>query len=85
MRRFFVWALVLALFVALPVSAQETRGNIAGTVKDSTGVIPGATVTTLSVVSTSQPTTSDANVEPLPPASGRPSTPLAMGSHEHRV
>ena len=31
-------------FLSAPVLAQETRGNIAGTVKDSTGVIPGATV-----------------------------------------
>jgi len=30
--------------IALPAGAQETRGNISGTVKDSTGVIPGATV-----------------------------------------
>ena len=44
MRRFFLWALVLSLVVTLPASAQETRGNIAGTVKDNTGVIPGATV-----------------------------------------
>ena len=44
MRRVFFWALVLTLFVALPADAQETRGNIAGTVKDNTGVIPGATV-----------------------------------------
>ena len=30
--------------MTLPLGAQETRGNIAGTVRDSTGVIPGATV-----------------------------------------
>src|SRR5204863_5066621 len=44
MRHYF-WALVLLLVVGLPVSAQETRGNISGTVKDATGVVPGATVT----------------------------------------
>src|SRR5688572_19352450 len=43
MRKAF-WVLLLSLAVALPAAAQETRGNIAGTVKDSTGVIPGATV-----------------------------------------
>jgi hypothetical protein len=43
MRKVF-WVLLLSLAVALPGAAQETRGNIAGTVKDSTGVIPGATV-----------------------------------------
>jgi hypothetical protein len=42
------WALLLSLAIALPVSAQETRGNISGTVKDSTGVIPGATVKIIS-------------------------------------
>ena len=47
MRR-LVWALVLSLVVALPVGAQETRGNIAGTVRDNAGVIPGATVTIVS-------------------------------------
>src|SRR5687768_18392652 len=43
MRKVF-WVLLLSLAVALPAAAQETRGNISGTVKDSTGVIPGATV-----------------------------------------
>ena len=42
--RKILWVLVLSLVTALPVTAQETRGNISGTVKDSTGVIPGATV-----------------------------------------
>ena len=32
------------LLVALPLAAQETRGNINGTVQDAQGVIPGATV-----------------------------------------
>src|SRR5947207_6114093 len=44
MRQYF-WALVLLLVAGLPVGAQETRGNISGTVKDATGVVPGATVT----------------------------------------
>src|SRR5689334_5405440 len=41
--RFWAFLLMFTL-AALPVWAQETRGNISGTVKDSTGVIPGATV-----------------------------------------
>jgi hypothetical protein len=42
---FKLWALVVMLSLAvLPAMAQETRGNISGTVKDSTGVVPGATV-----------------------------------------
>lgn len=39
------WALVLSLTITLPVTAQETRGNISGTVKDAQGVVPGAKVT----------------------------------------
>jgi len=35
---------VMFALAAMPAWAQETRGNISGTVKDSTGVIPGATV-----------------------------------------
>ena len=38
------WALVLSVVIALPAGAQEIRGNISGTVKDATGIIPGATV-----------------------------------------
>ena len=38
------WILLSSLLVA-PASAQETRGNISGTVRDAQGVIPGATVT----------------------------------------
>jgi hypothetical protein len=37
--------LVIASLAALPAVAQETRGNINGTVQDSSGVVPGATVT----------------------------------------
>ncbi len=36
--------LILCLMAAVPAMAQETRGNISGTVKDAQGVIPGATV-----------------------------------------
>jgi hypothetical protein len=40
-----LWPLLLLLAVsALPAAAQETRGNINGTVQDAQGVIPGATV-----------------------------------------
>ena len=35
--RLYVFLLMLCL-AALPVLAQETRGNISGTVQDSTGV-----------------------------------------------
>src|SRR4051812_1396971 len=44
MRR-LIW-LVLLLLAALPVAAaaQEFRGNISGTVRDSGGVVPGASV-----------------------------------------
>jgi hypothetical protein len=35
----------LSFAISLPLHAQETRGNILGTVKDTEGVVPGATVT----------------------------------------
>ena len=38
------WILLSSL-LAVPALAQETRGNISGTVRDAQGVIPGATVT----------------------------------------
>ena len=38
------WILLSSL-LASPALAQETRGNISGTVRDAQGVIPGATVT----------------------------------------
>ena len=45
-----LWALlVMTSLAAVPVAAQETRGNINGTVQDSSGVIPGATVTITNV------------------------------------
>ena len=48
MRRF--WAVLIpCLLAVLPASAQETRGNISGTVQDAQGVVPGATVKITSV------------------------------------
>ena len=41
--------LVMALLAVVPAGAQETRGNINGTVQDPSGVIPGATVTITNV------------------------------------
>ena len=41
--RTWVWLLV-ALLAAVPARAQETRGNINGTVQDKGGIIPGAVV-----------------------------------------
>ena len=44
MVRFWT-AVILGLAMAAgPVMAQETRGNISGTVQDAQGVVPGATV-----------------------------------------
>src|SRR5688572_4256982 len=37
-------ALVLAILLPLAAGAQEIRGNISGTVRDTQGVIPGAAV-----------------------------------------
>ena len=39
------WVLPSSSVLAMPASAQETRGNISGTVKDAQGVVPGARVT----------------------------------------
>jgi len=45
-----LWTLVLMFsLLAMPARAQETRGNISGTVRDSTGVIPGASVTVTNI------------------------------------
>jgi hypothetical protein len=44
MQRTF-WAFLLAILLPLAAVAQETRGNINGTVADKDGVIPGAAVT----------------------------------------
>src|SRR5215216_5935069 len=44
------WALLFALTLAVtPASAQETRGNINGTVSDAQGVVPGADVRVVNV------------------------------------
>jgi outer membrane receptor protein involved in Fe transport len=53
-------ALAFVLF-AMPAVAQETRGSIEGTIKDSTGgVLPGVTITATSTGGVSQSTVSDA-------------------------
>ena len=45
-----LWLVLLLLpLAALPARAQETRGNISGTVQDPTGVVPGATITITNV------------------------------------
>ena len=55
-----LWALlVMASLAAVPVGAQETRGNINGTVQDSSGVIPGATVTITNVDTGQTPAAGD--------------------------
>src|SRR3989442_9285468 len=44
-RKTFILAVALIVGLAIPASAQLTRGTISGTVKDSgSGVVPGATV-----------------------------------------
>ena len=43
MRR-TVWLLILVVLLPLTAAAQETRGNISGTVRDAQGVIPFAMV-----------------------------------------
>src|SRR5687768_4752980 len=48
--RMRLWiGLLITVLVALPAQAQETRGNISGTVRDSDGVVPGAAVTIANV------------------------------------
>ena len=49
MRTQLLAFLVMASLAAVPAGAQETRGNINGTVQDASGVIPGATVTIINV------------------------------------
>ena len=44
-----VLAAVIALYGSSPVAAQVTTGTIVGTVTDSGGVVPGATVTVRNV------------------------------------
>src|SRR5688500_2281743 len=48
MRHAF-WALFLSLLAVGSVTAQETRGNISGTIRDAQGVVPGVTVTITSI------------------------------------
>ena len=61
--RSHLWALLLLFsLAALPAWAQETRGNISGTVTDSTGVVPGAAVKVTNVsTGVSQTLTTNAN------------------------
>ena len=42
--RTFLSVVTLCLLTAAASVAQETRGNISGTVQDAQGVVPGATV-----------------------------------------
>ena len=44
MRRYF-WLVLLGVLLPMAAAAQETRGNISGTVRDNEGAVPGATVT----------------------------------------
>ena len=48
MRR-TLWVSLLAILLPLDTAAQETRGHISGTVRDSQAVIPGAAVEILNV------------------------------------
>ena len=47
--RTWCWARLLSSALVLPAAAQETRGSILGTVRDASGVVPGATVTITSL------------------------------------
>jgi hypothetical protein len=48
MRRRF-WLALLGVLVPLGIAAQETRGNISGTVRDAQAVVPGAMVAVTNV------------------------------------
>ena len=48
MRR-MVWLVLLLAALQVAAAAQETRGNISGTVRDAQGVVPGASVTITNV------------------------------------
>jgi Carboxypeptidase regulatory-like domain len=48
MQRTF-WFGLLAVLLPLGIAAQETRGNISGTVRDAQGVVPGAMVAVTNV------------------------------------
>jgi iron complex outermembrane receptor protein len=55
MRRLFLPFLLLSVSWAVPLAAEETVGQIEGTVKDATGaVLPGATVTATGAVTRSE-------------------------------
>src|SRR5688572_31580131 len=43
------WLGLLGVLVPLGIAAQETRGNISGTVRDAQGVVPGAMVAVTNV------------------------------------
>src|ERR1051326_89674 len=46
LSRWFLWASIVMLLMAQPISAQMITGEISGTVQDSSGaVIPEATIT----------------------------------------
>ena len=88
MRKFFLWALVLSLVVTLPASAQETRGNISGTVKDNTGVLPGATVLIVNTDTGAKQELTAVQMQPpgrqqrykIQPVKGKPAQPtVALG------
>lgn len=49
-RRF--WLFLLGVLLPMAAVAQETRGNISGTVRDADGAVPGATVTITNVDTT---------------------------------
>jgi hypothetical protein len=45
-----VWVgLLLCVLAVMPARAQETRGNISGTVRDAQGIVPGATVRVVNI------------------------------------
>jgi hypothetical protein len=48
MRRRF-WLGLLGVLAPLGIAAQETRGNVSGTVRDAQGVVPGAMVAVTNV------------------------------------
>ena len=48
MRR-MVWLVLFLAALPVAAAAQETRGNISGTVRDAQGVVPGASVTVTNV------------------------------------
>ena len=55
LRLFLCQCLLAGLALPLAAAAQETRGKISGTVRDSSGVIPGASVKVTNVDTERQP------------------------------